>query len=490
MSGCKTVLFDSCRARGARFIDFAGWRLPFSFRSPREEHLCARAAGAFFDVSHMGEIRIQGRDSLRLLQKALPTDIAGLKEGRAQYSALLNHQGGLIDDLIAYCLKPGKDYLLCVNAGPKEKLFSQLKAASGEGKFEVSVADESDRWAVIAVQGPKALDLCEKISGLSFSKLKRFCFLEKSGVLFSRTGYTGEDGLELYLPPARAVAAWRRLTEAGKGFGVVPAGLGARDTLRLEAGYLLSGQDFDESRGLKGAGLLRLKKNPEIYRGKGAVPAKDAEGEVLRGFVLEEAANGAPPPAEGGFAQKTKAGASLVKAGRAQEQAGAGGGAEGLAQEQAPPRVGVPRRGALVFSESGESIGVVTSGAKAPSLNQMIGLAYIKENLPNSLKEEEKAIVCAGASEYKSKESGKPASGAAAGGDKNEEAAAAPPQTSPGGGGDPAGSGAQTADGALAEGSEKPVNEAARKRLRRVLIEIHGEKHPAKLVKPPFVKGS
>ena len=366
MSGRKTVLFDSCRAQGARFIDFAGWRLPFSFTSPNEEHLCARSAGAFFDVSHMGEIRIQGRDSLRLLQKALPTNIGGLAEGRAQYSALLNRQGGLIDDLIAYCLKPGNDYLLCVNAGPKERVFSWIKAAARDGGFELSAADESDLWAVIAVQGPKALALCEKISGLSFSKLKRFCFLEKSGVLFSRTGYTGEDGLEIYLPTARAPAAWRRLAEAGKELGAVPAGLAARDTLRLEAGYLLSGQDFDESRGLKGAGLLRLRKNPEknnYYIGKGAVPAKDAEGEVLRAFVLEETAG-----------------------------------------------VGVPRRGALVFSESGETIGAVTSGAKAPSLNQMIGLAYILDE-----------------------EGGRP--------------------------------------------------------RRRVLIEIHGEKRPAKLVKPPFIKG-
>ena len=289
MSGRKTVLFDSCRAQGARFIDFAGWRLPFSFTSPNEEHLYARSAGAFFDVSHMGEIRIQGRDSLRLLQKALPTNIGGLAEGRAQYSALLNRQGGLIDDLIAYCLKPGNDYLLCVNAGPKERVFSWIKAAARDGGFELSAADESDLWAVIAVQGPKALALCEKISGLSFSKLKRFCFLEKSGVLFSRTGYTGEDGLEIYLPTARAPAAWRRLAEAGKELGAVPAGLAARDTLRLEAGYLLSGQDFDESLGLKGAGLLRLRKNPEknnYYIGKGAVPAKDAEGEVLRAFVF------------------------------------------------------------------------------------------------------------------------------------------------------------------------------------------------------------
>ena len=321
----KTVLFESHKNLGARFINFAGWRMPFSYTNPGEEHLNVRRFGGLFDVSHMGEIRIHGKRALEVLKKLLPTDIQKLKEGEAQYSALLNYQGGIIDDIIVYCLSFCEDYFLCVNASSKEKVFSWICEVS-KG-FDVRVEDETDLWGLVAVQGPKSFSLCERIFKTSFLQLKKFQFQKKEGILFSRTGYTGEEGLEIYLPLDKTKVIWEILVEEGRKISIFPAGLGARDTLRLEMGYLLSGEDFDETRTLKMAGLNWLNRNPEGYIGKtSTLPDK---GERLKGFIVEEPS-------------------------------------------------GVPRKGCVVLSEEGISTGVVTSGAKSPTLEKMIGLAYIK----------------------------------------------------------------------------------------------------------------
>ena len=330
----KTILFDHHKKWGARFIHFAGWRMPFSYSSPGKEHLNTREHGGLFDVSHMGELRIQGKEALDLLKKLLPTDIQNLREGEAQYSALLNHQGGIIDDLIVYCLKFSEEYLLCVNA---ERVFVVVEWIEKEAKnYNIHLSDETDRWGLIAVQGPKALLLSEKVFQTSFTDLKRFCFRVLNDMLFSRTGYTGEDGLEIYIPWKEVPPVWEYLLKEGKKFSVCPVGLGARDTLRLEMKYLLSGQDFNENRTLEAAGLGWLKKNPDNYIGKDVSLSNE---EKLKGFILEESS------------------------------------------------AGVPRKGDRVFSEKGEQIGVVTSGAKSPSLEKMIGLAYIKENWKNCLLE-------------------------------------------------------------------------------------------------------
>ena len=322
----KTVLFESHKKLGARFIDFAGWRMPFSYTSSGEEHLNTRQFGGLFDVSHMGELRVQGKEALNLLKKLLPTNIQNLKEGQAQYSALLNYQGGMIDDIIVYCLNFSEEYFLCVNSGRVSLGFEWMKKEAQN--YDVSLRDETDIWGLIAVQGPRAFPLCEKIFAMSFSSLaKRFYFQEMDGILFSRTGYTGEEGMEVYLPLERAVEVWELLLAEGKKLSVFPVGLGARDTLRLEMAYLLSGQDFDETRTLQEAGLGWLNRNPEDYIGKKASLAK--KGENLRGFILTEPS-------------------------------------------------GIPRKGHTVFSEEGERIGIVTSGAKSPTLEKMIGLAYIK----------------------------------------------------------------------------------------------------------------
>ena len=300
--------------------------MPFSYTNPGEEHLNTRQFGGLFDVSHMGELRILGRDTLTFLKKLLPTDIQKLKEGQAQYSALLNHQGGIIDDIIVYCLKFSEEYFLCVNAGRVSFVFEWIKKEAEN--YDVSLKDETDMWGLIAVQGPRALLLCERVFKTSFSSLARkFRFQKMDNILFSRTGYTGEEGMEIYLPLNQTLETWDCLLEKGRELSVFPVGLGARDTLRLEMAYLLSGQDFDETRTLKEAGLDWLNRNPEDYVGKKT--SLTGKKEKLRGFIIEKPS-------------------------------------------------GIPRKGHTIFSEEGERIGFVTSGAKSPALEKMIGLAYIK----------------------------------------------------------------------------------------------------------------
>ena len=383
--------------------------MPFSYGSPLTEHLAVRQTGGIFDVSHMGQIRVAGPDSLRFLNRLLPTPIKNLPLGGAQYSVLCRADGGLIDDLVVYALSPlGENYLLCVNASFKDKDLQWIKQnLQGE---KALARDESDQWALVAVQGPKCFELCERVfPTVDFRKIPRFGFKEgealagkalsqKSSlpdfkskgakkILFSRTGYTGEQGFEIYIPQALSQAVWDQLLKEGAAFigskakeldsnaqnkrqsphpadaqtdaiivnkdyhavahpagaqadtaenkaeaGIGPVGLGARDTLRLEMGYLLAGQDFDESKSPLQAGLAWLLKSDEDYIGRKAIEKQKAEGQgpFLKGFVVEE------PSA-------------------------------------------VPRRGAKLYNAGGDEIGVVTSGAKSPSLGQMIGLAYWTE---------------------------------------------------------------------------------------------------------------
>ena len=326
----KTALFESHKNTGARFISFAGWQMPFSYKSPALEHHQVRNTGGLFDVSHMGQIRIQGKDSLSFLERLLPSHLKSLKAGQALYSVLCSETGGLIDDLILYACSD-KNYLLCVNAAIKNKdlnwIQSQLR------NEELSIQDESDRWALIAVQGPRSFDLCETVfPSIAFRQIPRFHFVEgENSFLFSRTGYTGEEGFELYIPWDQSLAVWNQLLKEGKAFSISPIGLGARDTLRLEMAYLLSGQDFDETKSPVQAGLSWLMTSEKNYIGKEAVLKQQAKGHYsrLKGFILEEPS-------------------------------------------------GVPRKGCNMYSGNGELIGTVTSGAKSPSLEKMIGLAYIQ----------------------------------------------------------------------------------------------------------------
>ena len=325
----KTPFFESHKAKGAKLMSFSGWQMPFLYKSPTLEHLQTRKTGGLFDVSHMGQIRIRGRDSLSFLKTLLPSNLNNLKPGQALYSVLCFQDGGLIDDLILYVCGP-KNYLLCVNAYAKDKDLQWIQSQAKNK--ELVVTDESDKWALIAVQGPKALDLCSRLFPLvDFTKISRFYFVEHKACLFSRTGYTGEEGFEIYIPWEKSLVVWDNFLKEGQALSIAPVGLGARDTLRLEMAYLLSGQDFDRQKSPLQAGLSWLVNSQEDYIGRGPLLNQQQEGfePQLKAFVMEEA-------------------------------------------------IGVPRNGCLVFSPKGEAIGRVTSGAKSPSLEKMIGLAYIK----------------------------------------------------------------------------------------------------------------
>ena len=326
----KTVLFPTHKDLSARFISFAGWQMPFNYSRPAWEHLQTRKTVGLFDVSHMGQIRIKGKDSLAFLEKLLPSDLESLNNNQALYSVMCLQNGGLIDDLIVYAFSK-ENYLLCVNSAFKEKDLKWL--ISQHQKEKVSLQDESDHWALIAVQGPKSVDLCQRVfPDLDFYSLKKFHFIEQANSLFSRTGYTGEDGFEIYIPVEKALRVWTDFIEKGKEFSACPVGLGARDTLRLEMAYLLAGQDFNENHSPLQAGLGWVLKNKKNYIGKKSLEQQKAENKVspkLQAFFMSE-------------------------------------------------NLAVPRNKSLVYSFDGELIGEVTSGAKSPSLDKMIGLAYIK----------------------------------------------------------------------------------------------------------------
>ncbi|MCY4321242.1 MAG: glycine cleavage system aminomethyltransferase GcvT [Bdellovibrionaceae bacterium] len=330
----KTILFESHKIQKAKFISFAGWQMPFSYSSPAQEHYHVRKTGGIFDVSHMGQIRIKGKDSRIFLEKLLPSNLENLYPGKAIYSVLCLHTGGLIDDLILYSYS-AEDYLLCVNSAFKDKDLEWIK--SQHKKENLWIQDESEKWGLIAIQGPCCFKFCEKIfPTVKFNKIKKFHFIEQDSCLFARTGYTGEDGFEVYIPREKALPIWNKMIIEGREFSILPIGLGARDTLRLEMAYLLSGQDFDESKTPLQAGISWLLKNPKNYIGKDAILKQKEQGDYskLQAFVMEEA-------------------------------------------------ISVPRTGYAVYSETGKKIGEVTSGAKSPSLDKMIGLAYIKGNNEN-----------------------------------------------------------------------------------------------------------
>ena len=326
----KTPLFLSHKAKGARFISFAGWQMPFSYTNPKAEHLQTRHTGGLFDVSHMGQIRIKGQNSFPFLERLLPSSLKSLEGGQALYSVLCLENGGLIDDLILYAFSK-KDCLLCVNAGTKDKDLNWIK--SQLKKENVSIQDESDDWALIAVQGPRSFELCSAVFP-SIKKIPRFHFIEREGCLFARTGYTGEKGFEIYIPSSQADLFWERFLKKGRDFSIGPVGLGARDTLRLEMAYLLSGQDFDETKSPLQAGLSWLINSEADYVGRLALFKQKKEGNnlKLKGFIVEEPS-------------------------------------------------GVPRKGCLLYSKNGNLVGEVTSGAKSPSLEKMIGLAYIQKGI-------------------------------------------------------------------------------------------------------------
>ncbi|MDX1385224.1 MAG: glycine cleavage system aminomethyltransferase GcvT, partial [Thermoanaerobaculia bacterium] len=244
----RTALHDAHLRAGARMVDFAGWRMPVQYTGVIEEHRAVRSAAGLFDVSHMGELRVAGRDAEEYLQRNTPNNVARLEPGRAHYSGLLTERGTYIDDLLVYRLAQD-EFLLVVNAANRERDFETLRErATGDG---VSVEDVSDRYALLALQGPRSVAILSQLTAEPVAELPYYGFAAGSllgaPALISRTGYTGEDGFELYVGPEQAEALWEALLAAGSAEGLVPAGLGARDTLRLEAAMALYGHELDES---------------------------------------------------------------------------------------------------------------------------------------------------------------------------------------------------------------------------------------------------
>jgi aminomethyltransferase len=243
----RTPLYEVHRELGARLIDFGGWEMPVQYQGILEEHRAVRERVGLFDVSHMGELEVTGSGALAALQRLTPNDVARLADGRIHYSAFLTDRGTFVDDLLVYRRGP-ESYLLVVNASNTAKDFAWARdGAGGRAKVE----DHSDHYALIAVQGPKAAALLRPITDPDPTTLKYYAFLEGRvlGIpaLISRTGYTGEDGFELYIAPGDAPKMFRGLLEAGQPYGVAPCGLGARDTLRLEAKMALYGNDIDDT---------------------------------------------------------------------------------------------------------------------------------------------------------------------------------------------------------------------------------------------------
>jgi len=310
-------------------VEFAGWEMPVQYSGVIPEHLAVRSKAGLFDVSHMGEIEIAGDAALDACQNLTANDLGRLRASQAQYNLLLNDAGGVVDDVIFYCLEPNR-FMVCVNAANAEKDFAWIhERIAGR----VAAENASDRYAQLALQGPSAAEILQPLASVELDSLKPFhsAFADVCAIpcLVARTGYTGEDGFELYCDPERAERLWTDLLLAGEPAGLVPAGLGARDTLRLEKGYPLYGHELDETTTPLEAGLdwvVKLSKGSFI--GREVLLRQKAEG--LRRKLI---------------------GLELIDP-------------------------GIARSGYRLFKD-GREIGRVTSGTRSPSLGRSIAMGYI-----------------------------------------------------------------------------------------------------------------
>ncbi|MFJ9007139.1 glycine cleavage system aminomethyltransferase GcvT [Streptomyces canus] len=330
----RTALDALHRSLGATMTDFAGWDMPLRYGSERDEHNAVRTQAGLFDLSHMGEITVTGPQAAELLNFALVGNIASVGVGRARYTMICQADGGILDDLIVYRLGE-TEYMVVANASNAQVVLDALtERAAG---FDAEVRDDRDAYALIAVQGPQAPGILASLTDADLDGLKYYAGLPGTvaGVpaLIARTGYTGEDGFELFVKPEHAVELWQALTKAGEGVGLVPCGLSCRDTLRLEAGMPLYGHELSTSLTPFDAGLGRVVKF-------------EKEGDFVGRAALREAAENAnhePPRVLVG----------LIAEGRR-----------------------VPRAGYAVVA-GGEVIGEVTSGAPSPTLGRPIAMAYV-----------------------------------------------------------------------------------------------------------------
>ncbi|MER5885646.1 glycine cleavage system aminomethyltransferase GcvT [Streptomyces sp. NPDC001941] len=329
-----TALDALHRSLGATMTDFAGWDMPLRYGSERDEHNAVRTAAGLFDLSHMGEITVTGPDAAALLDFALVGNIGSVGVGRARYTMICQEDGGILDDLIVYRLQES-EYMVVANASNAQVVLDAL-AARAAG-FDAEVRDDRDAYALIAVQGPASPGILKQLTDADLDGLKYYAGLPGTvaGVpaLIARTGYTGEDGFELFLAPEHAEGVWRALTDAGAPEGLIPCGLSCRDTLRLEAGMPLYGHELTTALTPFDAGLGRVVKF-------------EKEGDFVGRAALSEAA-------ERAAAKAPRKLVGLVAAGRR-----------------------VPRAGMAVVA-GGEVVGEVTSGAPSPTLGKPIAMAYV-----------------------------------------------------------------------------------------------------------------
>jgi glycine cleavage system T protein (aminomethyltransferase) len=280
----RSPLHDRHVAAGARLVPFAGWEMPVQYQGIRQEHVAVRTASGVFDVSHMGQVETRGPQALEFLQRLLSNDVRRIPEGGAQYSVMCREDGGILDDLFTYRLADC-EYLTVTNAANHEKDFEWL--SSHAPGFDVDVLDVADRFAMLAVQGPNARSLVRGLADGSLPERMHCCErdVDGAGTFVCGTGYTGEDGVELLLDPADATAAWDAVVAAG----ATPAGLGARDTLRLEVNFHLYGNDMDEHRNPIEAGLGWCCKEQTGFIGADAVARARAEGteQKLVAFTID-----------------------------------------------------------------------------------------------------------------------------------------------------------------------------------------------------------
>ena len=294
----RTPLYERHVALGARLVEFGGWEMPVHYTGILEEHRAVRERAGLFDVSHMGEFYVEGPGALDFLQSLVPNDVARLADNQALYTQLLNERGGTVDDLLIYRLDPER-YMAVVNAGTKDKDWAWISAhASGHVGF--TLTDASDRIGLLAVQGPRAQEIVQKLTSAPLAEIAYYHCLpdifDNRDCLISRTGYTGEDGFELYCATYSIGRLWDAILDAGKPFGLLPAGLGARDTLRLEAGYSLYEHELTDEITPLEAGLawtVKLNKGADFI-GRTALEAEKRDGLPRKLVGLELRDRGIP----------------------------------------------------------------------------------------------------------------------------------------------------------------------------------------------------
>ncbi len=336
----KTPFTDKHIGLGAKMAEFAGYYMPISYSGINDEHLAVRKNAGVFDVSHMGEFILKGPGSLDLIQKVTSNDASKLSDGQAQYSCLPNETGGIVDDLLVYCIREKEVYMLVVNAANIEKDWKWISSYNHTG---VSMEDISSRTCLLAVQGPNANRILQPLTSMDLMNLKYYHFVKGKfagvdNVLISATGYTGAGGVEIYFEDKNDAAniIWDAIFSAGVELGIKPAGLAARDTLRLEMGYCLYGNDIDDNTSPLEAGLGWITKFSKPFNGREIIEQKKKRGnqKKLVGFELEDK--------------------------------------------------GIPRHGYEIKDYSGATIGEVTSGTQSPSLNKAIGLGYVRDTFSNT----------------------------------------------------------------------------------------------------------